>query len=224
MPLCARARTHTHTLRARACLVGVGRVCVSRCTRQLTPPTHAAHARTRSFLARAHTHAPSWLPGASPVCFVFLRSLSSHVRNVSHAHSPGASKAGRLVIELFADVVPKTAENFRCLCTGERGIGQMTGKPLHFKNSFFHRVIRGFMMQATSSTDTHTHTRTQVTHASRTRKSHTHKTHSDVFPHATLPFHLPQTSPRNDSTSRGEPFVRRQRRTYTHMREREESN
>ena len=74
------------------------------------------------------------------------------------------------MIELFADVVPKTAENFRCLCTGERGIGQMTGKPLHFKNSFFHRVIRGFMMQATSSTDTHTHTRTQVTHASHTRK------------------------------------------------------
>ena len=111
------------------------------------------------------------------MCFVFLRSLSSHVRNVSHAHSPGASKAGRLVIELFADVVPKTAENFRCLCTGERGIGQMTGKPLHFKNSFFHRVIRGFMMQATSSTDTHTHT-----HASHTRKSHTQVTHTqDTF-------------------------------------------
>ena len=39
---------------------------------------------------------------------------------------------GRVVIELFKDVVPKTAENFRVLCTGERGIGT-SGSPLHFK-------------------------------------------------------------------------------------------
>jgi len=39
---------------------------------------------------------------------------------------------GRVVIELFTDIVPKTAENFRCLCTGERGVGQ-TGAPLHYK-------------------------------------------------------------------------------------------
>jgi len=51
------------------------------------------------------------------------------------------------VIELFADHVPITAENFRCLCTGERGLGARTGKMLHFKNTFFHRVIKGFMMQ-----------------------------------------------------------------------------
>mmetsp|Transcript_26107 Transcript_26107/g.43132 ORF Transcript_26107/g.43132 Transcript_26107/m.43132 type:complete len:281 (-) Transcript_26107:353-1195(-) len=59
----------------------------------------------------------------------------------------GAKRVGRLVIELFADVVPKTAENFRCLCTGERGLGQKTQKALHFKNTFFHRIIKGFMMQ-----------------------------------------------------------------------------
>ena len=59
----------------------------------------------------------------------------------------GAKRAGRLVIELFADVVPKTAENFRCLCTGERGVGKVTQKALHFKNTMFHRVIKGFMMQ-----------------------------------------------------------------------------
>jgi len=59
----------------------------------------------------------------------------------------GMKKAGRIVIELFADIVPKTAENFRCLCTGERGVGRVSGKALHYKNTIFHRVIKGFMMQ-----------------------------------------------------------------------------
>ncbi|MGL5032940.1 MAG: peptidylprolyl isomerase [Microcystaceae cyanobacterium] len=54
--------------------------------------------------------------------------------------------AGRLVMELFDDVTPLTAENFRALCTGEKGLGN-AGKPLHFKDSFFHRIIPGFMAQ-----------------------------------------------------------------------------
>lgn len=53
----------------------------------------------------------------------------------------------RIVIELFADVVPKTAENFRALCTGEKGIGKSTGKPLHYRGSYLHRIIKGFMAQ-----------------------------------------------------------------------------
>ena len=59
----------------------------------------------------------------------------------------GGRRVGRLVIELFSNIVPKTAENFRCLCTGERGLGLKTSKALHFKNTIFHRVIKGFMMQ-----------------------------------------------------------------------------
>merc|ERR1711918_235477 len=58
----------------------------------------------------------------------------------------GGAPAGRIVMELRDDVVPKTAENFRALCTGEKGMGKQ-GKPLHFKNSIFHRVIPSFMCQ-----------------------------------------------------------------------------
>uniref|UniRef100_A0A914RL09 Peptidyl-prolyl cis-trans isomerase n=1 Tax=Parascaris equorum TaxID=6256 RepID=A0A914RL09_PAREQ len=50
------------------------------------------------------------------------------------------------VLQLFSDIVPKTAENFRCLCTGERGMGK-SGKPLTYKGSKFHRVIPNFMLQ-----------------------------------------------------------------------------
>merc|ERR1712078_586615 len=58
----------------------------------------------------------------------------------------GGSPAGRIEMTLRADVVPKTAENFRALCTGEKGQGR-SGKALHFKGSFFHRVITQFMCQ-----------------------------------------------------------------------------
>uniref|UniRef100_A0A8C6IAV9 Peptidyl-prolyl cis-trans isomerase n=1 Tax=Mus spicilegus TaxID=10103 RepID=A0A8C6IAV9_MUSSI len=59
----------------------------------------------------------------------------------------GGERVGRIVLELFANIVPKTAEKFRALCTGEKGTGSATGKPLHFKGCPFHQIIKKFMTQ-----------------------------------------------------------------------------
>lgn len=56
----------------------------------------------------------------------------------------GGVPSGRIRIELFADVAPKTAENFRQMCTGEFSRGS---RPAGFLKTPFHRVIKGFMIQ-----------------------------------------------------------------------------
>ena len=53
--------------------------------------------------------------------------------------------AGRITFELYADKTPKTAENFRMLCTGEKGLSKISDKHLTFKESPFHRIINEFM-------------------------------------------------------------------------------
>merc|ERR1712107_300277 len=50
---------------------------------------------------------------------------------------------GRMIFKLYQNICPKTVENFRCLCNGERGTGLITKMPLHYQGAKFHRIIPG---------------------------------------------------------------------------------
>ncbi|KAJ9458773.1 Peptidyl-prolyl cis-trans isomerase [Diplonema papillatum] len=65
--------------------------------------------------------------------------------------SAGGKYVGRVFMELFADTVPKTAENMRALFTGEKGKG-ISGKPMHLKGTRFHRVVPTFVVQGGDTT------------------------------------------------------------------------
>ncbi|VUZ46886.1 unnamed protein product [Hymenolepis diminuta] len=59
----------------------------------------------------------------------------------------GDGEPERIVLELFDEKCPKACDNFKKLCEGVCGIGMKTGKPLHYRGSIFHRIIKGFIIQ-----------------------------------------------------------------------------
>lgn len=58
--------------------------------------------------------------------------------------SIGSEEIGRIILELFSDVCPRTSENFRQFCTGEY---RKEEKPVGYKDVLFHRIVKGFMIQ-----------------------------------------------------------------------------
>jgi len=119
--------------------------CVGFCGTRAPHEQSTANAANRGIRGRSGTesHDTSKVRGALGPAV--LKGRMSNPR-VYFDINIGGAPAGRIVFELFADVTPKTAENFRALCTGEKGVGQ-SGKPLHFKGSGFHRIITQFMCQ-----------------------------------------------------------------------------
>ncbi len=83
---------------------------------------------------------------AATATFIHAEPIDKVTNKVFFDIEIDGKAAGRIVFGLFGETVPKTAENFRALCTGEKGVGNQ-GKALHFKNSAFHRIIPGFMAQ-----------------------------------------------------------------------------
>lgn len=82
---------------------------------------------------------------------IFTEAFSSDPtwsnQGTARLNPPDALAKGHLEIELDYKSAPKAAENFRCLCTGEKGKGKASGKTLHYKGLNMHRIVKGFVAQ-----------------------------------------------------------------------------
>lgn len=106
---------------------------------------------------------PAWSGILLVACFVLLTTtvctvhgakkqrLETITNRVFFDVEIGGESAGRIEMGLYGKAAPITVENFKALCTGEKGNGR-SGKPLHYKGSIFHRIIPGFMLQGGDTT------------------------------------------------------------------------
>lgn len=102
--------------------------------------------QTSTFAAEHETHLPLFLP--FPLSNHHKKKRGKSTKNTMAEPNPicffdvtlGGEPLGRIKMELFQDVVPKTAENFRQFCTGETK--DHLGKPQGYKGCRFHRVVR----------------------------------------------------------------------------------
>lgn len=81
------------------------------------------------------------------IAYVLGSDLERVTKTVYFDVTIAGKPAGRIVMGLFGETVPKTVENFRALCTGEMGKSKISGKALTYTGSIFHRVIPEFMLQ-----------------------------------------------------------------------------
>lgn len=70
---------------------------------------------------------------------------------IENSDNSETGNLGRLVFELFHDQAPETCENFRALCTGEKGQSGKTGTVLHYKDSIIHRIVPNGWVQGSSN-------------------------------------------------------------------------
>lgn len=111
----------------------------------------APHSATFRALTSTHPSSSSSSPflssiSSSPTFFRCFGTTAAKGKQVFFDIAIGDAPARRVVFDLHDDVTPKTAANFRALCTGEKGKSP-SGATLHFKGSSFHRVIPDFMLQ-----------------------------------------------------------------------------
>ncbi|TPX66964.1 hypothetical protein SpCBS45565_g04144 [Spizellomyces sp. 'palustris'] len=87
--------------------------------------------RDKRFAIRQYAFAESFPPKQGPIRLT----------------PPPPPRGGRILVTLYADKCPKTVTNFLALCTGSKGLSKSTKKPLHYKSTPIHRIVRGFVAQ-----------------------------------------------------------------------------